>query len=212
MIARITGILEDLTPTAAIVAPPGIGVAYEVAVPAYLLRDLAPRMGQSVTFTTTEVLEPIGGGTSFRPRLIGFDSPAERRFYELFTTVKGVGGKRALRAMTIPAASIARAIEEDDAAALRALPEIGKRLAETVIAELSGKVGEFLEGEPGAGAIAEPKPAGALDESAEQAVEALVRLGQTRIEAERAVEKAVERLPEKPTADQILAAAFAGSA
>ncbi len=212
MIARITGILEDLTPTAAIVAPQGGGLAYEVAVPAYLLRDLSPSIGREITLTTTEALEPIGGGTSFRPRLIGFDSPAERRFYELFTTVKGVGGKRALRAMTIPAESIARAIEQDDAAALRALPEIGKRLAETVIAELSGKVGEFLGEAPAPGSIAEPKPASRLDESAEQAVEALVRLGQTRLEAEKAVERALERLPEKPTADQILAAAFAGSA
>jgi Holliday junction DNA helicase RuvA len=209
MIARLTGTLVDLTPSAALVAPPG-GLTYEALLPGYLLRDLAPRIGQEITLTTVQSLEPVGGGTAFRPRLIGFETDADRRFYELFTTVKGVGGKRALKAMAIPASAIARAIEEDDAAALRALPEIGKRLAETVIAELSGKVGEFLDQPSAAASVAEPKPAEAMDESANQAVEALVRLGQTRAEAERAVERAIAGLGDEPSPDEILAAAFAG--
>jgi len=210
MIARLTGTLVELTGSSVLVAPPG-GLTYEVLLPAYLLRDLAPRLGQEVALTTVQTLEPVGGGASFRPRLIGFETDAERRFYELFTTVKGVGGKRALKAMAIPAAAIARAIEEDDAAALRALPEIGKRLAETVIAELSGKVSEFVHADAGGASVAEPKLAAPADESASQAVEALVRLGQTRAEAERAVERALASLGEEPSPDQILAAAFASA-
>lgn len=209
MIARISGTLEHVGEVSILVAPNGSGLAYEVWVPSYLLVALAPSEGQEIELTTVQLFEPVGGGAALRPRLIGFTSDSDRRFYEVFTTVKGVGGRRALRAMAIPAARIARAIEEDDAAALRGLPEIGKRLAETVIAELRGKVTEFLV-TSGESTIAETKPTGALTDAAGQAIEALVRLGQTRAEAERAVTAAMETVPEASNADVILAAAFAG--
>lgn len=206
MITRITGELVRVE-EGAVVLDLANGLAYQVLVPSHLAADLAASIGRTLALETVELLEPVGGGTSFKPRLIGFRTAADRRFYELFTTVKGVGGRRALRAMAVPVSAIARAIEEDDAAALRALPEIGKRLAETIIAELSGKVDEHLGAEPAAGAI-EPKPARDPDAPAEQAVEALVRLGRTRPDAERAVARAVEHRPGLATPDEILAAAF----
>ena len=209
MITRVTGIVESVSASAVVVAPAGTGLAYEVWVPAYLAIELAASEGTELTLSTIELYEPLGTNGALRPRLVGFISADDRRFYDLFTTVKGVGGKRALRAMAEPAAVIARAIEEGDAATLRGLPEIGKRLAETVIAELSGKVDDFLTAPP-AGSLAEPKP-GAFDDAGEQAVEALVRLGQQRSEAERAVSKAIESLGASPSADEILAAAFAGA-
>ncbi len=210
MITRISGILERVGSHAAVVATEA-GLAYEVLIPAALATELAASDGQRVTFQTVQLFEPVGGGNALRPRLIGFLSESDRRFYELFTTVKGVGGRRALRAMAAPAARLARAIEDNDAAFLRGMPEIGKRLAETVIAELHGKVDEFLLTDSPGGALAEVKPGGTLDAAGEQAVEALVRLGQPRLEAEKAVGKAMERLPDAPSPDEILAAAFAGA-
>ncbi len=208
MITRITGTLERVGAQSAVVATGG-GLAYEVLIPAALATELAASEGREATFQTVQLFEPVGGGSALRPRLIGFLSESDRRFYELFTTVKGVGGRRALRAMAAPASRLARAIEENDAAFLRGMPEIGKRLAETVIAELHGKVDEFL-GDDSA-SLAEVKTIGGLDAAGEQAVEALVRLGQPRPEAEKAVGKAVERLPDKATPDEILAAAFASA-
>jgi len=208
MITRLTGTLERVHPHAAVVATQG-GIAYEVLVPSALATELAASEGQPVTFQTVQLFEPVGGGSALRPRLIGFLSESDRRFYELFTTVKGVGGRRALRAMAAPAGRLARAIEEGDAAFLRGMPEIGKRLAETVIAELHGKVEEFLVSAGDGASVTEVKPEGALSAAAEQAVEALVRLGQPRPEAEKAVGRAMERLPDSTSADEILAAAFA---
>lgn len=210
MITRLQGILERVTTHAAVVATEG-GIAYEVLIPSALATQLASNEGRPITFQTVQLFEPVGGGNSLRPRLIGFLSESDRRFYELFTTVKGVGGRRALRAMAAPAPRLARAIEDADAAFLRGMPEIGKRLAETVIAELRGKVDEFLEGDGAEGAIAEVKPGGALGAAGEQAVEALVRLGQPRADAEKAVGKALDRLPDVSSADEILAAAFASA-
>src|SRR5712671_6350629 len=89
-------------------------------------------------------LEGQGQGTSFVPRVLGFATPREREFFELFTTVKGLGNKRALRALAREPVEIAGAIAEKNTRALQELPEIGKRLAETVIAELTGKVEKFV--------------------------------------------------------------------
>ena len=48
----------------------------------------------------------------------------------------------------MPVGEIAQAIESKDARFLCELPEIGKRTAETIIVELSGKVDQFIEMKP----------------------------------------------------------------
>jgi Holliday junction DNA helicase RuvA len=150
MIARITGYLEQLDDGAALVALEG-GVAHEVLVPAYLADRLmgkwgggAGSVGGTVTLHTLEYLESQNQGASFIPRLIGFASPTERDFFELLTTVKGLGNKRALRSMALEPATIARSIHERDTRALQRLPEIGPKLAELIVHELKGKVERFV--------------------------------------------------------------------
>ncbi len=211
MLARIRGLLEAVEGSKAIVFLPGIdgtGVAREVLIPASLAPEMTTRIGEVVTLHTLEWLESGSQGTSFVPRLLGFDTPLDRRFFEVFTTVKGVGTKKALRAMARPTGEIAHLIMERDVKALQELPEIGKRLAETIVAELTGKVDPFvsLNGEAGGGRVV--VRATAANASMEQALAALVRLGETRADAERLVRRAVERAPEGASADEILAAAF----
>jgi len=148
---------------------------------------------------------------AFLPRLIGFSTPEQRRFFELFTTVKGLGPRRALRALRAPFEHVAGAIAARDAKFLQSLPEIGKRLAETIIAELHGKV-DAVAPTPGAGVAIEPKAAGAdgpLGDAGLQAVAALVQLGEGRMEAENLVRRVIDGGPESASADEILAAAFA---
>lgn len=218
MLCRLTGKLESVHETAAVIASPDGLSAREVLLPAYVAKSLASRIGQTVTFNTLEYLEGQGQGTSFIPRLIGFTAPRDRAFFEVFTTVKGIGNKRALRAMAVEPAVIARAIASKDASALVKLPEIGKRMAETVIAELHGKVEIFLsEQELGSLEIKSGSiPSVArLSPIAEEAVTVLTTLGETRGEAERRVALAQEKAsragkaPPK-TADELVAAVFAG--
>jgi len=201
VLARVTGTLESVDASVALI---GVGdVAYEAMVPAHLAQTLTGRTGERVTLHTVEHLEAVAQGAAFRPRLIGFGSRAERAFFERLTRVKGLGTRRALRAMARPAGEIAAAISRRDTAFLQTLPEIGKRLAETVVAELHGKVDEFgSAGEHRAGAVV------TVASAAQQAVAALERLGQSRAEAERLVGRAVERDPALDTPDAILAAAF----
>jgi Holliday junction DNA helicase RuvA len=172
---------------------------------------LSSKIGQTVTLVTLQYLESEGQGASYLPRLIGFPTDQDRRFFGVFTTVKGIGNRKALRAMAVEPAAIARAVASKDAKELQKLPEIGKRLAETMIAELHGKVDGYLtSGEVRAlEASAEIKPMG-QGKAADEAVAALVALGETPQNAERKVQTAVGRLGRESTADEIVAAVFGG--
>lgn len=222
MITRLSGVLEEVGAHGAVVRVEGSGLCYEVLLPAFFAERLrAAAVGRPITLHTLQYLEGQGQGTSFIPRLIGFATARDRRFFEVFTTVKGLGNKRCLRAMAAEPARIARAVAERDASWLVDLPEIGKRLAETIIAELHGKVEAFLSEDEEQGlnsaAAAEPKaaPPGGAGRSAgaySQAVAALVALGETRPDAERLVRRAMDGKSGLKTADDILGAVYAGRA
>lgn len=196
MICRITGTIAGVEGNAATVEQPEAGIARQVLLPAYLADRLSEQVGRPITLHTLEYLEAQGQGTSFIPRLIGFAQAEDRRFFELFTSVKGLGNRRALRAMALPPSEIAGLVAAKDAKGLQRLPEIGKRLAETVIAELTGKLDAFVD----PGVIIEAKaastaarfalPPGAAG-AVEDAIAVLQSLGQTQVEAERAIERAI---------------------
>lgn len=202
MLARLTGRIEFVDNVSALISLE-TGLAYETLLPTHLAESLQSRVGETVTLHTLEHFEAVAQGSSFRPRLIGFESRAERAFFERLTRVKGLGAKRALRALARPAGEIAGAITQRDVRFLQGLPEIGKRLAETIIAELHGKVDEFS-----ADSSFSASPAVTVTSSAQQAVGALERLGQSRSEAERLVHRALERNPALDSPDAILSAAF----
>lgn len=145
MLARISGTLESLTGTTALIAPDSQpDLAYELLIPAYLADRLgASGPGGPITLHTLQYLESQNQGASFIPRLLGFASPREREFFELLTSVKGLGNKRAMRAMAVEPHTIARAISERNARFLQTLPEIGPKLAELIVHELKSKADKY---------------------------------------------------------------------
>lgn len=197
MIERVTGHLRRLGETDAAVEPANTGLWHRVMLPAYLRPRLEGRLGEVVELATLEFLDSPNQGTTFVPRLIGFETDTERAFFEQFTTVKGVGPKKALRALVEPPPVVARLIADRDAKGLQRLPEIGKRLAETIIAELDGKItGALAEGLMGAsGSQIEARP-GPTDPVQSDAIATLVALGETRLDAERWIAAARERDPD----------------
>ena len=141
MITRIDGILEQAGEGTVHVR---VGdVVYELLVPACDEAEWMSSVGTSVSLHTLHYLESQGQGASFWPRLIGFREPGDRDFFDLFTSVKGIGMRRALRSIAIPPARIAEAIVVRDTALLMSLPEIGKKTAETMVLELRDKVTSF---------------------------------------------------------------------
>ena len=196
MIGRIAGRLEQVSDGVALVET-GAGLWYELLVPARDVERLARRVGQEVTLHTIHYIEgdPSRGGAS--PRLIGFASETDRDFFKLFTTVKGIGVRKALRAMVRPVAELASAIQSKDPKLLLALPEIGRRTAETIIAQLHGKVDEFAGPLP-------PTPERALSEAAEGALTVLVQLGERRGDALRCIERVLTAAPDLASPEEII--------
>ena len=123
------------------------------------------------------------------PRLIGFQREVEREFFKKLITVPNVGPTTATRALAFSVSAIAGWIESGDTVALSRLPSIGKRTAETIVAQLRGKVTEeALLADEGFDKPEKPRPIGPSD-VARDAIEALQGLGYSRVEAERLVQQ-----------------------
>ncbi len=181
-------------------------MVYELFVPAFDLQSLHGRVGAEAAFDTFHYFEAQGQGTTLLPRLIGFSSPADRDFFELFTTVKGIGNRKALRAMALPTRTIAAAIASRDLDTLKTLPEIGRRTAETIVAELHEKMEPFLAGGPAA-STSEVKDAGRSG-MAHDALAVLIRLGEPRHLAVQWIDRALTLEPEIADAQALVTAAF----
>ena len=119
-------------------------------------------------------------------QLYGFASAEERELFELLLGVNGVGPKVALAIVSgSPVAELRRAIVRGDSARFQAIPGIGKKTAERIVLELKEKLGD-------------PALAPAPDGSGEEHVvarDALVELGWTLLDAERALADVDNELP-----------------
>ena len=172
----------------------------ELLVPASDIGELKASLGEEVTFHTVFYLQGDSGGGSMEPRLLGFLRPEDKRFFEKFITVKGIGPKTALRALTVPVGEIAQAIEQKDTRALSNLKGIGKRTAELMIAELSGKVGDFMGRSPPRTALTQRSDE---DETA-IAIVTSPQMGLRRAEAEALLNRVKQAKPQAVTADDLV--------
>ncbi len=119
--------------------------------------------------------------------LIGFSSPIEREFFELFTTVSGIGPKAALRAFSKPVSEIATAIAEGDEKYLCSLPGIGRQRARQIIAKLQDKIAKFALLKP---TQAKQKERETKEEDIfQEAYEILIQLQYRKSEARQMIEK-----------------------
>lgn len=207
MIWKIHGVLESLAASSARVAP-GNGLTYEVLLPAFAASRLSPRIGQPVTLHTVYYLEGSSQGGNLIPRLAGFLNETDREFFGLFTSVKGIGPRKALRAMALSTGQIAAAVADRDLKTLQSLPEIGRRMAETVVATLHGKVDRFL-GEVGIGPAAaggaegEGMP-GVARSAAREALEVLLQLGENRLTAVQWIDQVMVKDPQATDSTRIV--------
>lgn len=178
------------------------GLGYEVLVPASAVAELERLMNETVTLHTMEYLEGNPTGTHFIPRLIGLLSEADRDFLQLFTRVKGISTRKALRVMTIPTHQLAAAIEDGDTTLLSSLPEIGKKTAAQIVADLRGKLSAHI------GESARTPVAAEMTDSQQVALGILVQWGDRRADAQRWIAAAVAKQPELVEPDEIVRAAY----
>jgi len=196
MIAGIEGKLVQLGTETALVQ---VGaVTYEVMLPGYCVSALSGQIGTEVSLCTMEYYEGSLGGGNLIPRLVGFLSPTEREFFSLFTSVKGFGIRKGLRALNMPIADIAAAVEAGDEKMLMTLPAVGRKMAQQIVGELKGRLQGFAFGAAPARAQAKLKPFQI------EALEVLVAWGEKRTEVTELIEQATQRHPEINTAEELV--------
>ena len=200
MICRITGRVVAVADQAVTVEVGGL--CYEVLVPASSLPDLQRLTDNEVTLFTIQYLDGNPALGNLVPRLVGFLAESDREFYHELNKVKGVSTRKALRTMAVPAHQFAAAIENGDERFLGNLPEIGKRTAAQIIAQLRGKVQRFLA------PAAAPLPVGELTDAQRIALDILVQWGDRRADAQRWIAAAVEQNPKLNEPDGIVRAAY----
>lgn len=202
MIAQITGELISLSDDKALVSLGNI--AYEVLLPGYCISSLSSKIGTEITLCTMEYYEGTPGGGNLIPRIVGFMNSAEKDFFAKYTSVKGMGIKKGLKSLCLPVETIAAAIESGDEKIVITMPGIGKRLAQHIIAELSGKLAAF------AADATMPLYAGSASAGAKfnryqlETLEILVAWGEKRNEAIELVKLASQHHPDIKTAEELV--------
>jgi Holliday junction DNA helicase RuvA len=198
VIAGIEGQLVELGEETALVK---VGaVTYEVMLPGYCIAALSGQIGAMISLYTTEYYEGSLGGGNLIPRMIGFLSPLEREFFSEFTSVKGLGIRKGLRALSLPIADVAAAVETGDEKMLMTLSGIGRKMAQAIVAELKGKLQGFAFGAQTARGVVQTK----LKPFQTEAIEILIAWGEKRNEAIELVEQACQKHPEIGTAEELV--------
>jgi Holliday junction DNA helicase RuvA len=169
VISRLRGVVAART-AAGVVLDVG-GVGYLVAA----TPRVSARVGQEATVETyLHVREDA-------LQLYGFATADERELFELLLGVSGVGPKVALAIVSgSTPAELRRAIARDDTARFEAIPGIGRKTAQRVVLELKEKLG---------GSAAASATGSVL------ARDALVELGWSVVDADRALAGVDESLP-----------------
>jgi holliday junction DNA helicase RuvA len=172
VIARLTGKPVVRTPDGLVLDVGGVG---------YLLRPTARALQK------TEPEREVTLDTYLHVRedalqLYAFAEPAERELFEQLLSVSGVGPKVALLIVSgSTPAELRRAIVLEDTTRFLAIPGVGKKTAERVVLELKEKLG-----------LEQVVSEGAPDLVAR---DALLELGYSAVEAERALATTDPELP-----------------
>jgi Holliday junction DNA helicase RuvA len=190
MIARLRGVLAEVTADHAVLDVGGVG--YLVGCSGRTLSAIGEVGGDVLLFTEMQVREDA-------ITLFGFGSASERDAFRLLTSVQGVGGRVALSILTVlDAGELSRAVATGDKAMVARANGVGPKLAMRIVNELKDKMG----GMPlGPGLAAAPAAKGGVGDDA---LSALANLGFRPAEAANAVGAAIEELGDGATLDAVV--------
>jgi holliday junction DNA helicase RuvA len=183
MIARLRGRVVANTPEGLVIDVGGVG--YLVAATPAAARK-ADRADEASLHTYLHVREDA-------LQLYGFADASERELFVQLLSVNGVGPKVALAIVSgSPAGELRRAIALEDAARFQAIPGIGKKTAERIVLELKERLAAGVPDAAATVPIAGGPHVVARD--------ALVELGWSVVEAERAL---AETDPDAPPEERV---------
>ncbi len=196
MIAKLRGLIDTIGDDYCIIDVNGVG--YLVSASSKTLGKLA--QGQEATLLTEMVVREDSLS------LFGFADAWEKEWFTTLTKVQGVGAKVCLSILSVlTPAQLSQAISAQDKTSFCRASGVGPKLAARIVTELKDKIvtipvgisgtnaDEVIEGSPAAQVVL---PKDADYSKSEDVISALVNLGYQRLEAYRAVSKAVAENPD----------------
>lgn len=198
MISNVAGTLVAKDLDRANVSTPG-GVTYELHIPLGVYETL-PATGQTVSLHTHLVVKEDGW------QLFGFSSSFERTVFQRLLNAKGVGPALAiglLSALTAP--RLVSALRQKDILTLQSAPRVGRKKAEQLVLDLADKLDDLQI--PGS---ARGEKAPTPGTKADDAARALVSLGYSPADADRAVRETLdEQNGKEPALPELIRGALA---
>ena len=186
MIYYLKGVVQELTPTYAVVEVGGVG--YYVSVSLNTSQKL--QQGRECILYTQQIIREDAH------LLFGFYEKAEKEMFNLLISVNGVGAVSAMILLSsLDLAEISRAILSGNSGVLQKVKGIGAKTAERIIIDLRDKVQkfEFVEGETPL-----------MDNKVkEEALSALEVLGIPRKTSEKIMDKVLKQAPETSTEELV---------
>ena len=186
MIYYLKGVVQELTPTYAVVEVGGVG--YYVSVSLNTSQKL--QQGRECLLYTQQIIREDAH------LLFGFYEKAEKEMFNLLISVNGVGAVSAMILLSsLDLVEISRAILSGNSGVLQKVKGIGAKTAERIIIDLRDKVQkfEFAEGETPL-----------MDNKVkEEALSALEVLGIPRKTSEKIMGKVLKQAPETSTEELV---------
>ena len=194
MIAFVSGKVASKTLESVVVEAGGLG--YRLLVPTSTYQQL-PDEGEKVHLHTyLNVREDA-------MELFGFAAETERDVFETLRKVSGIGPKLALAALSaLSPAELRAAVLDGDTGRLTEISGVGKKTAQRMIVELKDRLDD-VEVDGGAAALS----GGATDakrEARADALSALLSMGMSKADAERALRKALRAEAGVQTAGELV--------
>lgn len=172
MLVMLTGRVSAIEAGCAVIDVSGVG--YEVRMPQ---SDLGSMRSESTVTVFTSLNISQDSVT-----LYGFLSRSSKTLFIQLQKVSGIGPRVALSILsTLTPDQLAQAVADGDSTALSRSPGLGKKGAQKIILELSGKLD--------ISSIGSTQPRKNIDSGSRQVVEGLVSLGWQQHDAEQAVNK-----------------------
>jgi Holliday junction DNA helicase RuvA len=192
MITFLSGELLESHPTRIVVGINGVGYELVISLSTF---DRLPKKGEGVTILTHLHVKEDS------MVLYGFMTEEERSLFRMLTGISGIGPKIAMSILSgISPRNFRTAVSQGSVGMLASVHGIGKKKAERLIVELKDKIGVLgeLEARVGKTEVSEE------DRVVNDAALALVSLGYSQSEAQKAIHDALKRIGRAESAEQLI--------
>lgn len=189
MIAHLKGTLAYIGTKEVVVDVNGIGYLVEVAE-----RTLSglPAIDEPVTFYTH-----YSQNRDNDIKLYGFTSRDALKMFEMALTVKGVGPALAQNIVTrLSPSQFQQAVLKENMTTLMRVPRLGKELAQLIIIKLKKNIAKIK--------LEEKVDLGGAGSTHQSVIDVLINLQASELEAEQALEKALQSLGEDADRDALV--------